>query len=182
MKREFLKGFNLDDDTINKIMAKNGEDIEAEKKKVTALETEIETLKTDKKSLEEKVITLNDKNADSEDWKKKFEDLQKETKEAKDAEEAKQADLELTKAIEAVFGDAKFTSDYVRAGLISDMKSEISKPENKGKGYSEIYEALTKDKEGIFANPNPPGDMRGMGTVGDITDDKIREVMGLPVK
>lgn len=34
-----------------KIMAENGKDIEAEKSKVTALKTENETLKNDKKSL-----------------------------------------------------------------------------------------------------------------------------------
>ena len=62
----------------------------------------------------------------------------------------------MTDAIIATFGDKKFTSDYVRNGIIADMKTEIAKPENKGKGYNEIFETLTKDKEGIFANPNPP--------------------------
>ena len=51
MKREFLKGFDIADDVIDKIMAENGKDIEAEKSKVTALKTENETLKNDKKSL-----------------------------------------------------------------------------------------------------------------------------------
>ena len=64
-----------------------------------------------------------------------------------------------------MFGEKKFTSDYARDGLIADMKTEIAKPENKGKGYAEILEAYTKDKEGIFANPNPPAPMPGMGKV-----------------
>ena len=91
----------------------------------------------------------------------------------------------MTEAITAVFGDKEFTSDYVRNGIIADMKTEIAKAENKGKGYAEIFESLTKDKEGIFANPNPPADMTGMGKVdtgnGDI--DKMRAAMGLdPIK
>ena len=88
----------------------------------------------------------------------------------------------MTDAITAVFGDKKFTSDYVKKGIIADMKEEIAKPENKGKGYSEIFEALTKDKNGIFANPNPPADIPGMGNVNvdTISDDAARAVMGLP--
>ena len=71
----------------------------------------------------------------------------------------------------------------VKKGLIEDMKAEIAKPENKGKGYAELFESLTKDKDGIFANPNPPADMTGMGNVGSSTlsENAMRAVMGLPV-
>ena len=145
-----------------------------------SLKSANETIST----LNSEVEKLKNSNASAEDWKNKFEDLQKTIKANEEAEKKKQADLELTTAIEAVFGDKKFTSEYVRAGIIADMKKEIEKPENKGMGYDKIFDTLTKDKEGIFANPNPPGNMGGMGPVdtGTIDDDKIRSVMGLPLK
>ncbi len=145
-----------------------------------ALKNANETINT----LNSEVEKLKNSNASAEDWKNKFEDLQKTIKANEEAEKKKQADLELTTAIEAVFGDKKFTSEYVRTGIIADMKKEIEKPENKGMGYDKIFETLTKDKEGIFANPNPPGNMGGMGPVDtdSIDDDKIRSVMGLPPK
>lgn len=166
MKREFLKGFEgLSDEAIDKIMAENGKDIEAEKSKNTVLKTENETLKNDKKSLEDKITELTDSAKDEADYKKQLEDLQKSIKEKEEADKQAKADAELTDAIVASFGDKKFTSDYVKNGLIADMKAEIAKPENKGKGYAKIFDVLTKDKDGIFANPNPPADMPGMGRV-----------------
>ena len=185
MKREFLKGFEgLSDEAIDKIMAENGKDIEAEKSKVTTLKTENETLKNDKKSLEDKITELTDSAKDEADYKKQLEDLQKSIKEKEEADKQAKADAELTDAIVASFGDKKFTSDYVKNGLIADMKTEIAKPENKGKGYDKIFDALTKDKDGIFANPNPPAGMVGMGSVDTKTIDnaQVRSIMGLPAE
>jgi hypothetical protein len=39
----------------------------------------------------------------------------------------------------------------------------LNKPENKGRSIKEIFDALTKDKNDIFANPNQMQDMPGMG-------------------
>ena len=58
--------------------------------------------------------------------------MQREITEKEEATKTEFGDKELTTAITGVFGDKKFTSDYVRNGLISDMKAEISKIENKG--------------------------------------------------
>lgn len=181
MKREFLKAIEgLTEEAIDKIMAENGKDIEAEKAKTNALKAENDTLKADKKSLEDKISEMTEKADSDADYKSQLEALQKQIKEEKEAAEKEAADKEQTEAILAVFGDKKFTSDYVKNGIVADMKAEIQKPENKGKGYAEIAEALTKDKEGIFANPNPPAPMPGMGDNFDVTDDAARAVMGLP--
>lgn len=142
------------------------------------LKTANETIKT----LRDEMQTLKDSNASAEDWKKKFEGLTADIEEKEKAARKEAEDKALTDAITALFGGKKFTSDYARDGLIADMKVEIAKPENKGKGYAEILEAYTKDKEGIFANPNPPAPMPGMGN-GDlleIGDAQARAVMGLP--
>lgn len=168
MKREFLKGFEgLTDEAIDKIMAENGKDIEAEKAKNTALKSENDTLKADKKALEDKITEFNESAKSAEEIKKELDGLKADIKKREDAEKAAAEDAALTEAIIAVFGDKKFTSDYVRNGIIADMKTEIAKPENKGKGYAEIFESLTKDKNGIFENPNKPVDMTGMGYLDD---------------
>lgn len=165
MKTEFLKGFGLSDEDIQKILAENGRDVEREKAKTDAALEDIKTLKADKETLENKVTTLTKASGDAETVKKELDDLKATIEKEKEAAKAAAEDAALTDAIEATFGDKKFTSDYVRNGIIADMKTEIAKPENKGKGYAEIFEGLTKDKEGIFANPNPPANMTGMGKV-----------------
>lgn len=120
------------------------------------------TLTDDIKKLNDDIAALKDENSDVEDYKKKFNDLLQKIEDDQKAEKARQEDVELTNAITEVFGDKKFTSDYVKNGIIADMKAEIAKPENKGKSYAELFESLTKDKDGIFANPNPPVNIAGI--------------------
>ena len=183
MTREELKKIveGITDEQLDKILGINGADINKAKNGVDSLKNEIETLKNAKKELAEKVTTLTDSAGTAENYKKELEKLQKEIKDKAEAEAKQKADSELTAAIENSFGDKKFSSDYVRRGIIADMKAEIAKPENKGKGYSEIFEALTKDKEGLFENPNKPADMAGIGKSEIKTDEMTaRAVMGLP--
>ena len=163
MKTEFLKGFGLSDEDIQKILAENGKDIEREKAKTSEALEKNKALTDDISKLKNDIAELEESNASAEDYKKKFEELQQKIEAEEAAAKEAAEDKALTKAIEATFGEKKFTSDYVRNGIIADMKAEIAKPENKGKGYSELFESLTKDKEGIFANPNPPVPMKGMG-------------------
>lgn len=124
---------------------------------------------------------LKDSGAAAAEWEKKFNDLKADIETKEQQEKADREDKELTDAITAVFGDKQFTSDYVRNGIIADMKAEIAKPENKGKGYGELFEAITKDKEGIFASVNPGGQMSGIGNSDpkELSDSEIRAIMGL---
>ena len=159
-----LFGDAVTEDALKQFNAELGKRFVAKSDYNTKLEV-IKTLTGDKKTLEEKITELSNNADNNADYKKQLEELQKSIKEKEEADKAAKEDAELTDAIVSVFGDKKFTSDYVKDGIIRDMKAEISKPENKSKGYAEIFESITKDKEGIFANPNPPGNMAGMGRV-----------------
>lgn len=186
MTREDLKGIieGITDEQLKSILDINSADIGKAKKDFDTIKAENDTLKADKKELEDKITELTDSVNEGADYKKQIEDLQKEIKDKEDADKRAKEDAELTDAITAVFGDKVFTSDYVKNGIIADMKTEIAKPENKGKGYTEIFESLTKDKEGIFANPNPGVEIPGMGKVdmSKVSDDTARAVMGLAPK
>lgn len=161
MKRENLDF--LETEQIDKVMALYG-------KAITKKDNEIETLTNSKKELEEKVATyetkineFNESAKDNADWKTKYEELQTSIKEQEAKRKAEEEDKILTNNITSIFGDKKFTSDYAKNGLIADIKTELGKAENKGKGIQEIFDALTKDKEGIFVNENQIKDMAGMG-------------------
>lgn len=156
--RDFLKGLDLDKETVDSIMAEYGKNLQGLKetnedltKKVNTYETEIKTLKEN---------SQNDEN-----WKEKFEALDTKIKNQEAENKKKQEDEILTNNIITAFGDKKFTSDYVKNGLIGDIKVELNKAENKGKGIKEIFDCLTKDKNGIFENPNKPAGMPGMGDI-----------------
>lgn len=179
-----LFGEAVTEDALKQFNAELGKKFVAKSDYNTKLER-IKTLEGEKENLENKIGELDKASGDAEKVKKELEDLKVEIEKEKEAAKKEAEDKALTDAIEAVFGEKKFTSDYVRNGIIADMKVEIAKPENKGKGYAELFETITKDKEGIFANPNPPAPMPGMGRVdagnGDL--DKMRAAMGLdPIK
>ena len=161
MKRENLDF--LEEEQIEKVMALYG-------KAITKKDKEIETLKSDKEELNEKISTyetkineFNESSKDNADWKTKFEELQTSIKEQEAKKKAEEEDKILTDNINALFEGKTFTSDYARSGLLNDIKEGLNKPENKGKGIQDLFDELTKDKTDIFTNPNQMKDMEGMG-------------------
>lgn len=151
-----------------------------DKKKLTDALFKNKELTEQLSTLSGEMQELKDSNATAEDYKAKFEQLQADI--ARKEEEAKTAaaDKELTDKIISVFPkDKDFTSDYVKRGLIADMKSLHA--EDNTKGLQAIFDELTKDKEGIFMNQNPAGQMSGMGNVPASVIDtaKARSIMGL---
>lgn len=161
MKRENLDF--LEAEQVDKVMALYG-------KAITKKDNEIETLKSSKKELEDKVETyktkideFNENSKDNADWKLKYEELQTSIKEQEAKQKAEEEDKILTNSINALFEGKEFTSDYARNGLLNDIKNGLNNPENKGKGIQDLFNELTKDKEGIFVSPNQMKDMSGMG-------------------
>ena len=83
MKREYLEKLGLDKETIDKIMAENGKDIEAEKSKVTTKEQELETVRDNLSKANETIESYKGMNIDeiqksAEDWKTKYEGMEQE--------------------------------------------------------------------------------------------------------
>ena len=168
MKREFLKGLELTDEQIDKIMAENGKDIQTTKEKFSDYEDVKGKLAEYKKTIEE----LQGKAGNAEEVTAELEKLKSELKAKEEAQANELKDKQLTDNIVNAFGEKKFINDYTRNALISEIKSELAKPENAGKGVADIFTALTTDKEGIFANETtPPPNMGTAGADGKITGD-----------
>lgn len=161
MKRENLDF--LEQEQIDKVMALYG-------KAITKKDNEIEKLKDKNKELSGKIETyetkineFNENSKENAEWKTKYEELQTEISEQEAQRKAEENDKILSNNILDVFGERKFTSNYAKNGLMQDIKNELNKPENKGKGIQEIFDSLTKDQEGIFETPNKLEDMPSMG-------------------
>lgn len=181
--KEFLEGLEIGEgkvklskEEIKLILAENGKAINNEVKKVTdSKDAEIKTYKTTIEDLNKQLDEVPTSD-EIDTLKKTISGFQEAEKKRIADEKAKQEDELLTNNILSVFGDKKFTSDYVKNGLITDIKSELNKAENKGKGISEIFESLTKDKQGLFENPNPPADMPGMDDGSSSTPTNLDEM------
>lgn len=172
-EKEFIESYK----TIN--------DYTKQKEKLEKVQADFDEAKAQADKLNEDI-----KKMDIEGSKETIEALQKKVKEyeeteksRKENEEKEKADKEMTEKITAIFGDKKFTSDYVRNGIVADIKSQFAKDNTKG--LEKIFEELTKDKDGIFVNEQsenlklPP---IGGGS-GGINDNDARKIMGLePLK
>ncbi len=71
----------------------------------------------------------------------------------KKAEREAQADQILTAAAEQALEGKEFINDYTRAHFVAELKKAIADPANKGKSPAKLFEAMTKDADGIFRNP-----------------------------
>lgn len=173
--REFLKGLDLDKETIDTIMAEHGKQLQSYKESNETLKTQLEEANNEIKSYKDMDIESIKKSAT--DWETKYNDLVKQNDEAK----KKSIRDERTNAF---FNDVKFASDSAKAGVIAQFNEKDFKyDEQTGKfqGASEWLEELKKSDTGAFksdvANPSytttPTAPTNG-GAV-----DEIRKIMGL---
>ena len=167
MKREKLDF--LEKEQVDKVMAIYGEAENARKKELEEVKSQLDEANKKIATYETKINEFNEQSKDNAEWKNKYDELQASIKEQEAKRKAEEQDKILTNNILELFGDRKFTSDYAKNGLLNDIKNGLNLPENKGKGIQELFDSLTKDKEGIFVNPNQVKDMAGMGDSGDET-------------
>lgn len=147
MNKADLVELGLTEEQINKVRAINGADIENAKKDLKAQVADKDKAIAD---LTEQVKSLEGDSEQVKALQEKVDAFEKSEKERAEHEKMEKADKELTDKITELFGDAEFTSDYVRNGLIADIKKKHA--EDNTAGLKDIYESLTKDQEGIFKN------------------------------
>ncbi len=175
--REFLKGLELDKDTIDTIMAEHGKLITEAKEKTQDLENKL-------KDYESKIGELSSKAETNIKVQEELDNLKKSIAENEAKAKAKAEDEVLTKNITSAFGDKKFVNEYTKNAIISDIKTALKDSNNAGKSAKDLFEELTKDKEGIFDNPNkgvstpPTGDVN----TGLAKENHDRELLGLEPK
>ena len=75
-------------------------------------------------------------------------------------------------------GDKKFVNDYTKNSIVSEIKKALSDEKNAGKSTKDLFEEITKDKEGIFENPNKPQDMASTNenVFGDVSKETFEKM------
>lgn len=152
METKFLENLGIDKDTISKIMAENGKDIQREKDKASGFKTQLDAANEQIRTLSETVKTAEGKD-------ETITTLQQKVKEYEDAEadRKKQAqEAERRAGIKARFDGLKGDNQYLNEGteswIFGEFEKAIADKENAGKSDVDIFAAITKDKN-IFVNP-----------------------------
>ena len=174
----------LSQEEIKSILAEHGKSVKTETEKVeNNMRKENGDLKATIDDLKEQ-INKAPKSDEIESLKSKIAEYEANETKRIEAEKQKALDDSLTANILNAIGDKKFVNDYTKNAIINDIKSSLKDSNNAGKSAKDLFEELTKDKEGIFDNPNkgvstpPTGDVN----TGLAKENHDRELLGLDLK
>ena len=160
--REFLKGLELDKETIDTIMAEHGKLITEAKEKTQELENKV-------KDYETKIEELSSKAETNTKIQEELDTLKKQIAEEKKQKEQEDLEATLNKNVLEAIGDKEFVNERTKNAIINEVKTALQDKANVGKSAKEIFEAITKDSTDIFKNKNELNDMA------DIQEDKPAE-------
>jgi len=166
VKREFLKGLLKgvvpDDqlsDLVDKIMDENGTDInvakkvseatvEGFKKKISELENAKTEVETERDNALNNLKTFDGVNVKElqDNLKKAQDDLAA----AVEEHNAKISGLEFDAALQAQMSELKFSSDYAKTGVFSEIKSRVEFKEGKLSGYEEALKEIQEKQPAAF--------------------------------
>ncbi len=130
--REFLRGLELDEETIDTIMAEHG-------KIITKLKEQNSDLKDKVKEQEAKIVELEKTSSDSQKIQEELEKYRAEEKER-----------ELMSEFEEAFKGKRFVNDFTKKAIFDEVKKQLESEENHDKTIKDLAELVVKDKEGLF--------------------------------
>ena len=150
--REFLRGLDLDKETIDTIMAEHGKLITEAKEKTQELENKV-------KDYESKIDELSSKAETNTKVQEELDTLKKQIAEEKKQKEQEDLEATLNKNVLEAIGDKEFVNERTKNAIINEVKTALQDKANVGKSAKEIFEAITKDSTDIFKNKNELKDM-----------------------
>ena len=150
--REFLKGLELDKETIDTIMAEHGKLITEAKEKTQELENKV-------KDYETKIDELSSKDETNTKVQEELDKLKTQIAEEKKQKEQEDLEATLNKNVLEAIGDKEFVNERTKNAIINEVKTALQDKANVGKSAKDIFETITKDSTDIFKNKNELKDM-----------------------
>lgn len=156
---EILKGIGIEvpeesKAEFDKAFLENYKTINDYNKQKTKLDSLNENLKNANDKISELGETLKSYEGTDEtitDLRAQVEDFKQKEQDRINAEKLEKEDAELTAKIKNEIGDVEFVNQYTEESIFNSIKNGLK--ENTTKGAKQIFDELTKDKEGIFKNP-----------------------------
>ena len=179
MTREQLKNIieGITDEQLKSILDINTADIGKAKEPIAGLQEQLTAANNTISELEKNKGDVEKLQAEIDTYKQEKADREK-----AEAEAAENAAL-MTR-FEKLHGERTYTNDFTKNGVFAEFKEAVGKAENKGKSDADIFGELTKDRDGIFTNPNPGVNIPGVSSqpLDNTGLNAIRAAAGLEVK
>ena len=176
MKREFLRGLGLEEDTVQKIVDEHHDSLRQYKDKAEKTEALQEQLDKANKELENRDKQITDlqkaKDGDNQELKDKLEQYKKENSQY----QANMKDLQLNSAVKlAVAKDANDANDIL--AFINKDELELQ-DDGAVKGLDKAIETLKESKPYLFADTKPSGRTpdEGRNVTGGITQEQFNNM------
>lgn len=171
--RNIISG--ITDEQLQQILDINSADIGKAKEPIASLQQQLTAANNT-------ISELNKNKGDVDALQKKIDEYEQEKTNRENAEKEAQKDAAYMARFDKLHGERKYTNDFTKNGVFAEFKEALGKPENEGKSDADIFASLTKDRDGIFTNPNPGVDIPGMGdseTVDKAAYNAVRAAAGL---
>lgn len=171
--RNIISG--ITDEQLQQILDINSADIGKAKEPIAGLQKQLDTANNTISELEKNKGDVAALQAEIDGYKQEKANREKAEREA-------QKDAALMSRFDKLNGEQKYANEFTKNGVFAEFKAALENTENAGKSDADIFAALTKDREGIFANPNPAIDIPGIDTNSQLNKsalDSIREAAGL---
>lgn len=152
MTRDFLRGLELDKETIETIMYEYGKLTTEAKEKTQELENKV-------KEYESKIDELSSKAETNTKVQEELDTLKKQIAEEKKQKEQEDLEATLNKNVLEAIGDKEFVNERTKNAIINEVKTALQDKANVGKSAKDIFETITKDSTDIFKNKNELKDM-----------------------
>lgn len=170
MKSEFVESLIPETvegraEIVRKIVEQSGKDITNAKKDYA----DYDAIKDERDKAKAAIVELEKSKGDAGKLQEQIDAYKKADAERVEAENKAKARAEVTARFEATVGERKFAHDYIKNGVLTEFEAALVSPDYKGKGDKDIFDAITKDKDGLFASMNPNLNMGGVGDVGSKT-------------
>lgn len=158
MKREFLESLGLEKESVDKIMAENGADLEREKAKTTQAKADLADAQAKLAEREKYLEGLQKTAGDAEANKKKLEELQAKYEADTNQYKSQLAARDYEDAINRAISDKmlKFSSKAAERDFIASVKEkQLELKDGILNGLDEFIQAQKEADPGAFASSKP---------------------------
>ena len=168
MKRDEVKTLipEITDEQLKSLLDINTADIGKAKGDFDGIKSKYDAEIKARTDLEAEVKTLKGSTKNATEMEAKLAKLQKEIDDRTEAEKQAIIDKAMSERFTGTIGDKKFINEFTQGGVLNEFKAALADKANQGKSDADIFAAITKDREGLFSNPNPITTTPGAGGSG----------------